>query len=77
MEYQNPVDVKDLLRINVETVEKHLIILVLKRTRGNQSEAAKQLGTTKRRLRYRLSKYHIDVSQFRLSPESQTNGFSA
>lgn len=73
MEYQNPIDAKDLLRINVENVEKHLIISVLKQTRGNQSKAAKQLGTTKRRLRYRLSKYHIDARQFRSDRESQTN----
>ena len=72
-QHQNPSTDKDLLRINVENVERHIIISILKHTNGNQREAAKQLGTTRRRLHYRVSKYHIDVSQFRPSHESQTN----
>ena len=64
---------KDLLRINVENVEKHIIIAVLKRTNGNQSAAAKELGTTKRRLQYRILKYNIDIDQFRPDHESHMN----
>jgi Nif-specific regulatory protein len=65
MESNNPLPGKDLLRMNVESVEKHIITLVLKRTRGNQSEAAKQLGMTERRFTYRVRKYNIDPGQFR------------
>jgi len=71
-QHQNPSTDKDLLRINVENVERHIIISILTRTNGNQREAAKLLGTTRRRLQYRVLKYHIDVSQFRPSHESQT-----
>ena len=44
-----------------ENVERHIIISILKRTNGNQSAAAKELGTTKRRLQYRVLKY-ISIS---------------
>ena len=56
----------DLLRDNVADFEKHIITSALKRTGGNQSEAAKQLGTTKRILTYRIHKYGIDLNAFRL-----------
>jgi len=62
----------DLLRSNVADFEKHIIVSALKRTGGNQSEAAKQLGTTKRILIYRIQKYGIDINQFR-SPENRKN----
>lgn len=55
----------DLLRNNVADFEKHIIASALKRTGGNQSEAAKQLGTTKRILTYRIHKYGIDINEFR------------
>ena len=57
---------EDLLRSNVADFEKHIIASALKRTGGNQSEAAKQLGTTKRILTYRIQKYGIDINDFRL-----------
>jgi len=44
--------------------EKHIIVSALMRTHGNQSEAAKQLGTTRRIISYRIKKYHIDLSRF-------------
>ncbi|MDD5168446.1 MAG: helix-turn-helix domain-containing protein [Syntrophales bacterium] len=56
---------EDLLRSNVADFEKHIIASALKRTGGNQSEAAKQLGTTKRILMYRIHKYGIDINAFR------------
>jgi transcriptional regulator with GAF, ATPase, and Fis domain len=56
---------EDLLRSNVADFEKHIIASALKRTGGNQSEAAKQLGTTKRILTYRIRKYGIDINAFR------------
>jgi Nif-specific regulatory protein len=62
----------DLLRSNVADFEKHIIASALKRTGGNQSEAAKQLGTTKRILMYRIQKYGIDIHEFR-SPDPRKN----
>jgi len=57
---------EDLLRSNIADFEKHIIVSALKRTGGNQSEAAKQLGTTKRILTYRIHKYNIDIHAFRV-----------
>jgi len=59
----------DLLRRNVADVERHIIAAALRRTGGNQSEAAKQLGTTKRILVYRIRKYGIDIHEFRNTKE--------
>ena len=56
----------DLLKLNVEDFEKHIIISALKRTHGNQTKAAKQLGTTKRIISYRVNKYNIDIEHFRI-----------
>ena len=54
----------DLLKVNVEDFEKHIIVSALLRTHGNQSLAAKQLGTTTRVIAYRVQKYNIDLEQF-------------
>ena len=64
---------EDLLRSNVADFEKHIIASALKRTGGNQSEAAKQLGTTPRILKYRIQKYGIDIKAYR-SHESRKSG---
>ncbi|HVN72081.1 MAG TPA: helix-turn-helix domain-containing protein [Desulfomonilia bacterium] len=56
---------EDLLRDNVADFERHIIISALKRTHGNQTKAAHQLGTTKRILANRIRKYKIDVKEFR------------
>jgi DNA-binding NtrC family response regulator len=69
----------DLLKVNVEDFEKHIIVSALLRTHGNQSLAAKQLGTTTRVIAYRVQKYNIDIEQFhdknrkkhQVSPEQQ------
>ncbi len=45
--------------------EKAVLIHALVRTKGNQSAAAKLLGTTKRILSYKVHKYRIDCEQFR------------
>jgi Nif-specific regulatory protein len=45
--------------------EKAVITHALTRTKGNQSAAAKLLGTTKRILAYKVHKYGIDCEQFR------------
>jgi Nif-specific regulatory protein len=49
----------------VESQERSLIIDALKETRGNQSKAAKLLGTTKRITQYKIQKFGIDPWQFR------------
>ncbi len=53
----------------VAAYEKELIIDALKDTRGNQTEAAKILGTTKRIIQYKINKYEIDFSRFRHSDQ--------
>jgi len=55
---------ENLLKVNVEAFEKHIIVSALARTRGNQSLAAKQLGTTTRVIAHRIRKYHIGLEQF-------------
>jgi len=45
--------------------EKAVITHALTRTKGNQSAAAKLLGTTRRILDYKIHKYRIDREQFR------------
>ena len=45
--------------------EKTVIIHALVRTKGNQSAAAKLLGTTRRILDYKIHKYGIDCEQFK------------
>jgi len=45
--------------------EKTVIIHALVRTKGNQTAAAKLLGTTRRILDYKIHKYDIDCEQFR------------
>lgn len=49
----------------VAAYEKELITDALKDARGNQTEAAKMLGTTKRIIQYKVTKYGIDYERFR------------
>ncbi len=49
----------------IETQERALIIDALKETRGNQSQAALILGTTKRIIHYKIKKFGIDPGRFR------------
>jgi len=44
--------------------EKVVIIHALKRTKGNKSDAAQILGTSKRVLARKINKYEIDCTQF-------------
>jgi Nif-specific regulatory protein len=54
-----------------ESQERALILGALKETGGNQTRAAKILGTTKRIIQYRIQKLGIDARQFRgRKPES-------
>ncbi|MFP4393259.1 MAG: sigma-54 interaction domain-containing protein [Desulfohalobiaceae bacterium] len=51
----------------VATFERDLITEALKDTRGNQAEAARLLGTTKRIVQYKVHKYNIDPQRFKIS----------
>ncbi|MDD5525466.1 MAG: helix-turn-helix domain-containing protein, partial [Smithella sp.] len=49
----------------VEAQERSLIIDTLEATGGNQTKAAKMLGTTKRIIQYKINKLGIDPKFFR------------
>ena len=51
-------------RTVIESQERSLIIEALRETRGNQSKAAKLLGTTKRIMQYKIQKMGIDPKKF-------------
>ena len=46
--------------------ERALIIDALVSTQGNQSQAARLLGTSKRVIHYKIHKYGIDPRRFRM-----------
>jgi Nif-specific regulatory protein len=48
----------------VAAYEKEIITDALKDARGNQTEAARLLGTTKRVIQYKVSKYGIEYRRF-------------
>lgn len=58
---------KDNGRLNsiVEAQERSLIVDALKASQGNQSRAAKLLGTTKRIIHYKINKMGIDPKKFK------------
>jgi Nif-specific regulatory protein len=64
MESRDAYPGEDLLRGSTADYEKHIIVSALERTGGNQSRAARQLGTTRRILAYRIRKYGIDPGRF-------------
>jgi Nif-specific regulatory protein len=49
----------------VAAYEKELIVDALKDARGNQSKAARILGTTKRIIQYKIQKYGVDYRRLR------------
>jgi Nif-specific regulatory protein len=53
----------DLLKSTIADFERHIIVSALEQTGGNQTEAARRLGTTKRILSYRIRKYRIDLGK--------------
>ncbi|MCF8108993.1 MAG: sigma 54-interacting transcriptional regulator [Desulfohalobiaceae bacterium] len=55
------------LEVLVGNFEKDLIVDALKDTKGNQSQAARLLGTSKRILQYKVKKYAIDFKRFKTS----------
>jgi Nif-specific regulatory protein len=54
----------------VGTFERDLITDALKDVRGNQSQAARLLGTTKRIIQYKVIKYGVDPRRFRAKGQS-------
>ena len=58
---------QDGLRNLVETYERDLITDALKITLGNQSHAARLLGTSKRTINYKVQKYAIELKHFKLA----------
>ncbi len=48
----------------VRTYETTLIVEALKKSRGNQTRAARQLGITKRMIQYKIAKYGIDYRKY-------------
>ena len=51
----------------IEAQEKAMIAAALQESRGNQSKAARILGTTKRIIQYKIQKYGIEPARFRPS----------
>jgi len=49
----------------VSAYERSLIVDALKDAKGNQSQAARILGTTKRIIQYKIENYGIDVKRFK------------
>ena len=64
---EKELDRKDRSKLSsvVEAQERSLIIDALEETGGNQTKAAKMLGTTKRIIQYKISKMGIDPKHFR------------
>jgi transcriptional regulator with GAF, ATPase, and Fis domain len=61
----NTPSADDCLEARVGEYEKGLIEEALGRTRGNQTKAARLLGTTKRVIQYKVKKYGIDFARLR------------
>lgn len=62
---------KGMLSTVVKANERSLIIEALKDTQGNQTEAAKRLGTTKRVIQYKIQKLGLDASQYKVKPSTK------
>jgi Nif-specific regulatory protein len=62
-------DTRDRIQGKLEALvgnfERDLIVDALKETHGNQTKAARLLGSTKRIIQYKIKKYGIDNSRFR------------
>jgi Nif-specific regulatory protein len=65
MKTENDTGNVENLRLRVDAYERHLVFEALKRAKGNQSRAARILGTSQRIVHYKIRKYRIDTGQFR------------
>lgn len=61
---QPPSDGDEGFQSRVANFEIELITEALKDTSGNQTQAAKRLGMTKRIIQYKIKLYGIDVARF-------------
>ena len=57
----------------VASYERFIIVDAMKAARGNQSKAARLLGTTKRIMQYKVAKYNIDTNRFKTIKPRATN----
>ena len=71
---EKEVERKDKSKLSsvVEAQERTLIIDALTETGGNQTKAAKMLGTTKRIIQYKISKMGIDPKRFKKKVKEET-----
>ena len=46
--------------VNLETLERELVVQALKRTGGNQTKAATLLGLNRDQIRYRIEKFGLE-----------------
>jgi Nif-specific regulatory protein len=58
------ISARQSLMARVRVLERDMIIDALKRTRGNMSAAARQLGITIRMIRYKIANLQIDTTRF-------------
>jgi Nif-specific regulatory protein len=58
---------REKLKAEITARERTLLMAALRETGGNQTRAAKLLGTTKRIVQYKVHKLGIDTRQFRPS----------
>ena len=65
MKTENETGNQENLKGRVDAYEKELVFEALKRSKGNQSRAARILGTSQRIVNYKIRKYGIDTGQFR------------
>jgi Nif-specific regulatory protein len=65
MKTDNDTVKQENLKGRVDAFERELVFEALKRAKGNQSRAARILGTSQRIVNYKIRKYGIDTGQFR------------
>lgn len=53
------------LKARVDAYERELVVEALRCAKGNQSHAAKLLGTSQRLVNYKIQKYGINTRRFR------------
>ena len=53
--------------LNIEDVERRLVVLALERTRGNQTRAAALLGLHRDQIRYRIEKFGLKLQEEKTS----------
>ena len=53
--------------LNIEDVERRLVVLALERTRGNQTRAAALLGLHRDQIRYRIEKFGLKTAEEKTS----------